>query len=462
MDRFGGYQRVIIRPLPCAPVMALDRASRPARADGMAFLPMALDRASVRSKDRNGFLHVSVANISKAGVNPYYGEEIPGWQSLGLDPKKIYQLLRDPQELENAVQTFNNLPILSEHIPITAAAPQKDATIGSTGTDGIFTSPYVRNSLVFTDQEAIDDIDDEIKIELSCGYFYTPDMQNGVYGGLRYDGIMRNIHGNHVALVHAGRAGPDVVVGDHLPRGLLMARIKSRAAMMLNGALAVTIAPLLAQDKKLDLSKLLSGVNSRNMGKSPDKLAGKIVAATKGLLAQDAELDADDVCKVIAAINGSTADMPAEDDDMSDPMADDEAANCPTCGQPKPVAEDGAPDDDDDGKDKDKDKDKPAMDAATVRKTVAATVAELRTAEREVFPVIGEVKIACDSAAAVYKLALDHAKVKTTGVHPSAYRAMVGLLADKAPPVVAIALDRKTVGDDFKSRFPNAGKLVAS
>ena len=39
-------------------------------------------------------------------------------------------------------------------------------------------------------------------------------MTPGVYEGERYDGVMTEITGNHVALVSDGRAGPDVVVAD--------------------------------------------------------------------------------------------------------------------------------------------------------------------------------------------------------------------------------------------------------
>jgi hypothetical protein len=39
-------------------------------------------------------------------------------------------------------------------------------------------------------------------------------MTPGTYGGIKYDGVMRDIVGNHVALVEEGRAGADVHVGD--------------------------------------------------------------------------------------------------------------------------------------------------------------------------------------------------------------------------------------------------------
>ena len=62
-------------------------------------LEMALgfDRGSVRTVDANGFLHVAVSNISKATVNPYNGAEIPDAERFGLDPGKVYMLLRDPK-----------------------------------------------------------------------------------------------------------------------------------------------------------------------------------------------------------------------------------------------------------------------------------------------------------------------------------------------------------------------------
>jgi len=53
------------------------------------------------------------------------------------------------------------------------------------------------------------------KRELSAGYRCIYDMTAGVWNGLRYDAIQRNIRGNHLALVTEGRMGPDVAVMDH-------------------------------------------------------------------------------------------------------------------------------------------------------------------------------------------------------------------------------------------------------
>ena len=68
-------------------------------------MKLAFDR-SARRIDADGRLHVDRFHISKATVNPYYGKEIPGYEALGLQPDKVYRLLRDPVELERAAPTF--------------------------------------------------------------------------------------------------------------------------------------------------------------------------------------------------------------------------------------------------------------------------------------------------------------------------------------------------------------------
>ena len=174
----------------------------------------AFDRNSVRSYDQDGRLHVATTPISKANICEYYGSEIQNAQELGLEPMRKYRMLRDPAELKKAAKTFNNLPVLTRHMPVTVDAPAKDLIIGSTGTDAEFNGPYLVNSLVFWDRAAIDDIEGGKRKELSCAYYYTPDMTPGTYEGRPYDGVMREIRGNHIALVPDGRAGSDVMVQD--------------------------------------------------------------------------------------------------------------------------------------------------------------------------------------------------------------------------------------------------------
>ncbi|WP_338332006.1 DUF2213 domain-containing protein [Acetobacter sp. LMG 32666] len=184
---------------------------------------LAHDRmGSVRMTDEDGRLHVATTPISKATVNAYYGREIPGADALGLDPNRLYNLLRDPAELARAAPSFNALPVLAEHAHVTANAPRADLVVGTTGTNARFASPYLTNSLAIWNAGAIHNIRSGAQRELSCAYRYTPVMEAGQFEGQPYDGRMTNIRGNHVALVPSGRAGPDVVVADAKPKDIAM------------------------------------------------------------------------------------------------------------------------------------------------------------------------------------------------------------------------------------------------
>lgn len=198
---------------------------------------IAFDSASVRTFDDNGYLHVAVSNISKAVVNPYLGREIPGWQERGLDADRIYYGLRDAEELEKAAPTFNGLPLLLNHHAIDAGSIPKEAIIGATGTDAVFEAPYLKNSMTIYDAEVIKLIEDEEMKELSCGYMYTPDFTPGEWNAgngqvIPYDFVMRNIKGNHLALVKKGRAGKDVYVADALPDELQGGNTKMKKHIM--------------------------------------------------------------------------------------------------------------------------------------------------------------------------------------------------------------------------------------
>jgi len=172
---------------------------------------LALDR-SARRIDADGHLHVEMTNISKSNICGYYGREIPNGAALGLDPDRIYQLYRDPAELAAAAPSFAGKPLLMHHIPVTADEPATELVVGSIGTDVCFEAPFLRAPLSVWRADAIEAINSGEQRELSAGYRYRADMTPGVTpDGLTYDGVMRDIKANHVAIVSEGRAGPDVL-----------------------------------------------------------------------------------------------------------------------------------------------------------------------------------------------------------------------------------------------------------
>lgn len=184
-----------------------------------------------RTFDSDGHLKVPVSNISKASVNPYYGREIPGYGSLGLDADRVYYLYRDPVELERAAPSFAGKPLLMKHQAISAATPAQELWAGAIGSDVRFEPPYLRASLSVWTDEAIALIESRQQDQLSCAYRYRADMTPGVSpDGERFDGTMRDIEANHVALVEEGRAGPDVVVGDAATTRFSLERLLPYAA----------------------------------------------------------------------------------------------------------------------------------------------------------------------------------------------------------------------------------------
>lgn len=212
---------------------------------------------SKRRKDANGFLHVGLSPITKEQVVSYFGLEIPGWEELGLQPTKEYRGYRPADEIQKAAESFNGLPLLFDHHPDSAEAPQKEYRVGSIGTDATWESPYLLNTMTITDQAAIDAVESGEWRQISCAYRYTPDFTPDNFNGEPYDFVMREIAGNHVALVKRGRAGPDVIVSDSLPdEGAIMNIAKDNEAVE---EIEVNAAEAIGQ-----LAAIIAGVHETN------------------------------------------------------------------------------------------------------------------------------------------------------------------------------------------------------
>lgn len=445
-----------------------EKQAEAAHANGFAGDAIALDRASVRTVDEAGRLHVAVTHISKANVCGYYGSEIPGADALGLDPTRMYQLYRDPVELEKAAPTFNNIPLLSKHVPVFADNPHKELVVGSTGTDAVFKAPYLNNSLVIWDAVAIAGIYTGQQCELSPAYWYELDMTPGIAEGVAFDGRMFNMRANHLCLVEVGRTGPDVLVADSNP--LITTEYStmkaSRKAIAVKAALGAYLRPMLAQDAAIgDISGLVKTISGKTLAQDTARIVKAVQTHVAGKMAADAAIDDEALAKVIKLAADAEPDEPKKPEDGADKPAqdDDDEQREGESDEDYAKRKKSKPAEDNDDDKETKEEKKAAMDAAikaAESRTEKATIARMnaiRTAEKEVQPLIGEV-VAQDSAAAVYKLALDHAKVDVEGVDPSAYRAMVKMLhkpAESGAVKVKIAQDAATASD-FANRFPGA------
>ena len=462
--------------------MAFDRAvmaNAPHR-EGLAF-----DRAkvTVRKTDADGRMHVEVSNISKACVNPYIGHEIPDYRRLGLQADKVYHLLRDPKEIEKGAHTFNNIPLLDEHVPVTADDHRPEHVVGSTGTDAVYEHPHLKNSLVVWAKKGIDAVQSNRKKELSSAYRYRADMTPGVYEGQKYDGVMRDIIGNHVALVEEGRAGSDVVVGDsvnpQLKEIFAMSKLKlSHRASVAQGAIMVFLAPKLAMDAKIDLAPGLKGITSKNYKAKKDGLLAFVTKASEGKLAQDASIDGlknviDMIEEIPAAADEEKPDPKAghaADEDIEDEedVAEDEDLTDEEKAKKKKEAEDKRAKDEADAEAK-KDEEKKAMDARIKIATDQAIADERKNqqaiaeAREKVRPHVGALSMAFDSAGAVYRHALKMRGKDVSNVKDDS--ALVHILDAMALPgspegqrETTIAMDA-AASADFDKRFPNVARI---
>lgn len=504
------------------PAFAFDRAPDGLRSGEVIVL--AFDKAgeSVRRTDNFARLHVKSSPITKACVSPYYGREIPKGRELGLEPNRVYRLLRHPDEIKKAAATSHNIPLLSQHVPHTADDHDGDVTVGTTGSNAEYVHPYLMNSLAVWSRPGIDHVESGDQKELSSAYSYDADMTPGVYEGEPYDGVMRNMVFNHVALVKKGRAGSDVVVGDEALKPeteeTTTMAIKSLKASIAYGAVRAHLSGIkLAQDAALPaLQPLFAAVKPGHFNKKAiTTIAGGIKTGLKGKLAQDADLAGvvDGVQKLMSSIEGDKTVKDAEIGEEVDPAAIDPAAgeavdpnggaedggleavaaylkekgvpddiiagmpgmadpaaaatDSPTADMAARLAKGGAKDKDaiegeegDDGKEKTFDKG--AMDAAIAKaqKETMATMRAIQEAQKHVAPRVGEINMAFDSADQVYHKAFEMVGNKTASKikDVEALKGMWDMLPAPGRQP-QLAQDSAESADDFSKRFPNAARI---
>ncbi|QRI46323.1 head and packaging protein [Xanthomonas phage X2] len=322
--------------------------------------------------------------ISVAEVNPYYGYEIPGWRALGLISDKVYDMYRDPAELERAATTFNG-PLMIRHVPQTAEAPQKEY-VGGTVYNVRFASGLLHADLLIMDRQAIDYVQSGELADLSSGYRFVADMTPGVINGQKFDGRMTAIQGNHVALVAKGRA-----TGAHV------------ADSALNSTTGVTpVDP------------------NETAAPAAPEAPGTGAGIAEALMMLTAKLEALD--NRLAAVEGGKQPVPqAEAAEVVPPVeATDESDDSED--KKDDVAEDSEDDEDDS-------KDKQAMDAASVQELVKAAVeaerkraADVTAAKQACRNDLGDM-IALDDAGEIYRAALKQRGVDVSAIPAGAERA---------------------------------------
>lgn len=196
-----------------APLDSLPSPLHDGVAIAVASLKVAMD--SSRITDTNGWIEVKDNPLSKVGVFPYSGK------SVGGDPNKVYRVYRPAEELQNqeCIDSFKLLPWINDHVMLGGGNGLTPAE--KKGIEGVIgENVYFKNDVLYGNikilSENLAKLIESGKKQLSAGYRCTYDMVSGVWNGVAYDAIQRNIRGNHLALVQEGRMGKEVAVLDHL------------------------------------------------------------------------------------------------------------------------------------------------------------------------------------------------------------------------------------------------------
>lgn len=413
-------------------------------------------KPSMRTKDDNGFLHVALTPISKATVNPYLGSEIPFAKEHGFDPEKIYYALRPADELAKAAKTFNGLPLLLEHHEINAEKPAKEWVVGSVGTDAVFDFPYLKNSMTVTDAQAIGYIEDGQAAEISCCYSYDPDFTLGEFtevdgSKVHYDLIMRNIKGNHVALVPEGRAGHDVKVADSMNAVKYSNENERRKNSMMNG---IPIDEFLAKFMPLASDEEKAAAKAELEKKEPEKLDSEHEAEgmEKRLAEAKDEEEVKDACK--------DEELPVDEDNLDELMKDPKFKAAfemgVRYGEKREKADPAKIDSDHEREGMEKALGEDSM--KKIQKSMIAKMRGMNAAAKKVRPLVGEISdpFAFDSAEAIYKFALEKTGVAVKKYPASAYAGMVDVMCSTRPAMVS---DSAMVGgelDDSMGKYVKA------
>lgn len=161
-----------------------------------------------RTKTPEGYLIALNCPLARTGWYEYLGIEI------GLNTNEIVRVYRSPEEVfsKESMASFNGKSITDEHPPELVVSDnnnryEKGTVINIKRGKGN-ESDLLLGDLIIKDSILIEEVENNIKKEISCGYECDyKENKDGTYSQI-------DIRGNHVAVVEAGRAGNRVSIKD--------------------------------------------------------------------------------------------------------------------------------------------------------------------------------------------------------------------------------------------------------
>ena len=165
---------------------------------------------NISRREPEGYLLCLNVPVARTGTQEYLPEEL-GLPSMG----EMVRVFRPEDEVfsPETVASFEGMPVTNDHPPdgvdVSNIRSLQKGHAHNVRRGSGEESDLLLADLIITDPELIDLILSG-KREISCGYTYELHEEGGQY-------IQRQIRGNHVAVVDAGRAGHRVCIKDRKP-----------------------------------------------------------------------------------------------------------------------------------------------------------------------------------------------------------------------------------------------------
>lgn len=242
-----------------------------------------------REMTADGYMVAKNSTLARTGVQQYRAYEL-GLDADGMDPMRVIRLHRPADEVFNpqSMASFESKPITIEHPSEPVTSDNWADLAKGEARDVSRTGEMMTATLIVKSKDAIDAIQSG-KNQLSNGYTFDLDMTPGTSAqGQAYDGVQRNIRGNHIAIVDAARCGSACRIADsQLTEGVTTMADALRKVIVdgipveVNDTAAAAIDKLVqARDKALADAKTADAA-----------LAEANTKHTEALAAKDAELE---------------------------------------------------------------------------------------------------------------------------------------------------------------------------
>lgn len=226
-----------------------------------------------------GYLTFTDVPITRAGVFPYRRND----GAVSYEAKLPDEILS-----AHTVSTAQSKAVTDDHPSgLVTLGNHKDLARGLSHTDARVDGDKLLVSFTVTDSALIDKIKNG-KREVSIGFLSDIKKESGVYDGVTYDSVQRNIEINHIAIVDKGRAGSEIGI-----------RADSAAWQIEEGGQTMPTYKIDSKDYEVDpvvkahLEAQVAKLDAADLKlKEVDTLQGRVDAHEATIAAKDKEITA--------------------------------------------------------------------------------------------------------------------------------------------------------------------------